>query len=341
MALSCVAGLIAKATPRINNELNSDSKTDPVTYHEAVTAPDATKWKEAMDAEVKALNKNKTWDLVDLPLDRRALRGRWVYQYKRDGNGSITKHKARWVVKGFEQRYGVDYNETYASVVKSTTYKVAFAVAAYYDYHLEQMDVKTAFLNGKLDELVFVTQPTGYVKGPLVCRLNKALYGLKQSPRVWYQTIHTFLTDLGFKCLVSDASVFKHGNLHVFVYVDDILLLGPSIKAIDGLKRRLSETYEMTDCGPCQHYLGMTINRDRQQQTLTVSQKTYLEGVLDHFGFSDLRPAATPMEQGLDLKASEDHADAAFIERYQSAVGSLMYAMTQTRPDIAYSISVP
>lgn len=152
--------------------------------------------------------------------------------------------------------------------------------------------------------------------------------------------IHVFLTDLGFDCLVSDASVFKRSDLLVFVYVDHILLLGPSMKAIDNLKQKLSETYEMTDCGPCEHYLGMKFSRNRQQRTLTISQKTYLDGVLDHFGFSDLRPATIPMEQGLDLKASEDHADAALIEQYQSAVGSLMYAITQTRPDIAYSISV-
>jgi len=338
MALSCVAGLIAKATPK--QEEKEDFKEEPATYKEAVTAPDAAQWKAAMDAEVESLNENETWDLVDLPLNRRALRGRWVYRYKRNSNGSIIKHKARWVVKGFEQRYGVDYNETYASVVKSTTYKVAFAIAAYYDYHLEQMDVKTAFLNGILEEKVFVTQPTGYTNGTKVCRLNKALYGLKQSPRVWYQTIHKFLTDLGFKCLINDASVFKHGDLLVFVYVDDILLLGPAIKAINSLKRKLGDTYEMTDCGPCEYYLGMKIKRDRKLRTLTVSQKTYLEGVLDHFRFSDLRPVSTSMEQGLNLQASEDHADAAFIERYQSAIGSLMYAMTQTRPDIAYSISV-
>lgn len=121
----------------------------------------------------------------------------------------------------------------------------------------------------------------------------------------------------------------------MFVYVDDILLLGPSMKAIDGLKRKLNENRLRT----VQHYLGMKMTRDRQQRTLTVSQKTYLEGVLDHFGFSDLRPAAIPMERGFDLKAFRDRADAAFIEQYQSTVASLMYAMTQTRPDIAYSIS--
>lgn len=120
---------------------------------------------------------------------------------KSANNGSITKHKAGWVIKGFEQRYGIDYSETYASVVKSRTYKVAIAIAAYYDYHREQMDVKTAFLNEKLDGTVFIIQPTGYTKGTLVCHLNKALYGLKQSPRVWYKTIHTFLPDLGFGCL--------------------------------------------------------------------------------------------------------------------------------------------
>lgn len=191
MVLSCVAGLIAKATPKQEEE--KDSKEEPATYKEAVTAPDAAQLKAAMDAEVKALNENEMWDLVDLPLNWRALQGRWVYRYKRDSNGSIIKHKARWVVKGFKQRYGVDYNKTYVSVITSTTYKVAFAIAAYYDYHLEQMNVKTAFLNGILEEKVFVTQLTGYTNGTEVCRLNKALYELEQSPQIWYQIIHKFL----------------------------------------------------------------------------------------------------------------------------------------------------
>lgn len=140
------------------------------------------------------------------------------------------------MIKEFKQWYSIVYSETYIFVIKLTTYKVVFVIAAYHDYHLKHINVKTVFLNRKLDKTVFVTQLTDYTNETSVCCLNKALYRLKQSSKVWYKIIYMFLTNLDFKCLISDISVFKHSNLLVFVYVDNILLLSLSMKAIDDLK---------------------------------------------------------------------------------------------------------
>ena len=280
---------------------NESSGGEPETYKEAVTNDDSKQWKQAMDSEYKSLQTNSTWDLVKLPPNRRALRGKWVFRYKRGPDGSIERHKARWVVKGFEQRFGIDYKETFAAVVKSMTYKVIFAIVAFYDFELEQMDVKTAFLNGTLKEVVYVVQPTGYEKEKeegKVCRLKKALYGLKQAPRRWYEVMHHFLISFGYTRLHTDNSVFRNGNLIVAIYVDDILLCGPKKDEIQDLKAKLSSQFEMTDCGPCKHYLGMLIERNRVQRTLTLSQKTYLTGVLKDFGLQNAKAVTTPMEPG-------------------------------------------
>ena len=147
-----------------------------------------------MQEEIDSINENDTWILTSLPPDRKALRGKWVYKTKRGPAGEIIRYKARWVVRGFEQREGIDYNETFASVVKPIRYKAIFAIAAANDWEIYQMDVKITYLYGRVDEEIYVEQPTGLDDGSTrVCKLKKAFYGLKQSSRIWYETITTFL----------------------------------------------------------------------------------------------------------------------------------------------------
>lgn len=321
-------------------EKKEDSGGEPQTFKQAIGSHESKDWKKAMDSEYNSLMANSTWTLEALPPDRRALKGKWIYRYKRGPDGSILRHKARWVVKGFEQRFGIDYKETFATVVKSMTYKVIFAIAAFYDYELEQMDVKTAFLHGDLEEEIYVVQPNGYEKEKgKVCKLKKALYGLKQSPRLWYEVMHRFLDSLGYTRIHADNSVFRNGTLFVAVYVDDILICGPDKDEILGLKAKLSDHFEMTDCRACKHYLGMLVTRNRTLRTLTLSQETYLTGVLKDFGLQDAKAVTTPMEPGVYLTKATGTAEPGLITQYQKAIGSLMYAMTQTRPDIAYAVS--
>lgn len=176
---------------------------EPKTLREAMDNENWTKWEQGMVEENESLNTNRTWDLVPRPSNRKVLRGKWVYKLKRGSLGEILRYKARWVVRGFEQLEGLDYHETFASVVKPMTYKAFFAIAAANDWEIEQMDVKTAFLYGDIDADIYVEQPD-YLndKSTRVCKLKKALYGLKQSPRVWYQTLANFLTTLGYAPLV-------------------------------------------------------------------------------------------------------------------------------------------
>jgi len=317
---------------------------EPGSYAEAVQGPDQAAWKEAMDEEVRSLQQNGTWSLVDLPPDRKALHGKWVYKLKRGPQGEIIRHKARWVVKGYEQEQGIDYDETFAAVVKPAAFRPIFALAAEHDLEIEQMDVKTAFLHGKIEETIYVEQPTGYEQQGKVCLLRKGLYGLKQAPRMWYQTLHDFLVRNGFHRTQADHSVFVTDagidGLIVTAYVDDLKIIGRDKQAIQRLKNALSERFDMTDLGPISYYLGMSVTRDRAARTITLSQAGYLQKVLHTFGFEEAKPAATPMEPGLCLeKETLQTAETEAVQRYQSAIGSLMYAMTTTRPDIAFAVS--
>ena len=228
-------------------------------------------------------------------------------------------------------------------MVKPMSYKALFAFAAAQDWEIEQMDVKTAFLYGDLDEEIYIEQPEKSKNGTdRICLLKKALYGLKQSPRVWYHTLADFLREQGLEPLTTDCSVFHlNGTLFIAIYVDDLLLFGPNMAAIRALKRALSDRFQITDLGPVAYYLGMEVTRDRPSRTLWLGQSGYLERVLRDFGMWDCAPVGTPMDM-VKLEAADGSyvADAAVRTRYQSAVGSLMYAIIGTRPDIAYAISV-
>jgi hypothetical protein len=164
----------------LSNKLLADERYEPKNWKSAINHASKDQWLQAARDEHESLLANKTWSLVEPPPDRNVLKGRWVFKYKRGPAGTILRYKARWVVKGYEQQQGIDYADTFASVVKPMSYKALFAIAASLDLEIEQMDVKTAFLYGTLDEEIFVEQPEGLDDGTgRVCRLNKALYGLK------------------------------------------------------------------------------------------------------------------------------------------------------------------
>jgi hypothetical protein len=315
---------------------------EPKTYQQARYSSSWDDWKKALQSEMDSLYENNTWNLVYPPENRRILRGKWVFKVKRGADGAVIKYKARWVVKGFEQEEGVDYNETFASVVKPMSYKALFAIAAALDWEIEQMDVKTAFLYGSVKEDIYVEQPTGFADDSgKVCKLNRALYGLKQSPRIWYETLSGFLETLGYYALNADLAVFFNGKTFVTVFVDDLQIFGPNLPDINKLKRALNQRFQMTDLGPTKYYLGMEITRDRPNRTIRLSQRGYIEQVIKDFGFWNAKIKPTPMTQNQLREADKEYeADSAFRGTYQSAVGSLMYAMLGTRPDIAYTVAV-
>lgn len=230
-----------------------------------------------MKEEYNSLLENHTWDEVEAPSGRKILRGKWVYKIKRGSSGEITRFKARWDVRGFEQQEGVDFNENFASVVKPMSFKTVYAIASARRYYIEQMDIKTAYLYGYVEEVIYVELPKGMSRSKLVCRLRKALYGLKQGARVWDKTLSARLLRMGFEPLTADHSVFIRGNIIIIIYVDDLLLVGPDLDDLNSVKKELFKSFQMSDLGASTFYLGMSVTRDREAQVLSLSQETYQE----------------------------------------------------------------
>jgi len=315
---------------------------EPKTLQQAKNDTSWPEWENGMVDEVNSHKQNKTWVLVDPPKDRRVLSGKWVFKLKRGPHGEVIRYKCRWVVRGFTQEEGVDYDKTFASVVKPMSYKALFAIAAALGLEIEQMDVKMAFLYGDIDCEIYVEQPHHMTDGtPRVCKLRKALYGLKQAPRIWYQTLTNFLRSLGFEPINADLGIFVRSNVYIAVYVDDLLIFGPSLAEIKKIKRSLRNRFQMTDLGPCSYYLGMSIRRDRQNRILYLSQEAYIHKVIHQFGMDDCTPVSTPIETS-PLPGNRPEYTCPSDQRieYQRIVGSLMYIMLGTRGDIAYAVSM-
>jgi len=243
---------------------------------------------------------------------------------------------------GNRQIKGLDFNETFAPVAKFTTIRCILAMTAANGWELHQMDVKTALLNGDLDEEVYMEQPDGYVDSThpdKVCRLFRALYGLKQAPKMWYAKLVDFLKSQGFDNIDPDACLYllmDDGEIIiVLVYVDDLLLVASSLAAIYKIKDALHKRFEMKDLGEAKVILGLEIRRDKALGTLKLSQGKYAGQVLEKFGMAECNPIGSPLEVGLQLVKADESDDAL---PYREAVGSLMYLMVGTRLDVAFSI---
>ena len=326
---------------------------EPSCFQEACDDEHSKDWKKAMQEEMDSLLENKTWELVKLPKERKSLQNKWVYRIKQDGEGKKERYKARLVVKGFAQKEGIDFNEIFSPVVKMSSIRVVLGLIAALNLECEQLDVKTAFLHGELEEEIYMEQPEGFqVKGKenLVCRLKKSLYGLKQAPRQWYKKFDAFMLKHGFSRLEADHCVYikrydQEKYIMLLLYVDDMLIVGHDKNMISKLKKDLGSQFAMKDLGPAQQILGMRIIRDRKKKRLWLSQEKYIEKVLNRFNMKDAKSVSTPLAAHFKLSADLCPCDDKEKEEmskipYASAVGSLMYAMVCTRPDIAHSVGV-
>ena len=220
-----------------------------------MASPEKDKWQSAMQEEVNSLNGNSIWTLVDRPKDREVITGHWVYKIKTDEQGNIDKLKARYVAKGSMQVPGLGFHETYASTCKPETMRILLALAAQWGLHLHQMDVKTAYLNSPLTEIVYMEQPEGFTEGKdKVCLLQRSVYGLKQAGRDWYQTLSPFLEETGFNRSKNDYCLFTSNVedelCYVLVWVDDIIIGCKNKGRIKKLREDFNQRFSMDDRGP-------------------------------------------------------------------------------------------
>lgn len=317
-------------------------ENEPQNYREAMSSPEAPLWKEAINAEVESILQNHTWELVDLPPGNKPLGYKWIFKKKMKADGSIDKYKARLVAKGYKQKEGLDYFDTYSPVTRISSIRTLIAIAAIYNLEIHQMDVKTAFLNGNLEEEIYMEQPEGFIapgKEKKVCRLVKSLYGLKQAPKQWHQKFDEIMLSNGFKINECDKCVYtkntQNGYVIVCLYVDDILIFGSNNDMIKSTKRILTSKFDMKDLGVADVILGIKISRTAQG--LVLSQSHYIEKILGKFGKYINSPAKTPYDANLHLTKNTGQGISQI--EYARIIGSLMYIANCTRPDIAYSVN--
>jgi hypothetical protein len=231
-----------------------------------------------MIEEMESLHKNETWELVKLPIRKNLFNNKWVFKKNMNATGQVEKFKAQLVVKGYSQVEGVDFGEIYSPIAKLTSIRVLMYLTEAFDLKIENMDVKTTFLHGDLEEEIYMKQPEGFVvkgKKYLVCKLKISLYALKKSPRMWYQNFYTYILSFGFvRSKVGHCIYSKEEGgcfIYVVLYVNDILLIGNNMDAIKEVKKQLSSKLDMKELGAAKFILGMEIKRDQETRKIRLN----------------------------------------------------------------------
>ena len=323
----------------------------PTTYQEAMESEDNEHWEEAIARELRSLEQHQIAEVVPRPVGKPVLPVKYVFKVKGKKDGTIEKYKARVVTKGFRQAYGVNYRETFAPVARITTIRAVIETCVEDEWPIHQADIKTAFLNGELEEEVYIEAPEGTdTPEGHVWRLKRALYGLKQAPRVWYKRLSGYMEELGYVVSDADPCLFYRyghdGDLETIIlfYVDDILIAGASAQLVEEVKAQLKQEFDVEDLGPLNCYLGMGVE-DLEGGGIKLTQSIYIDQILERFGIAYGNPVATPMVAtnfpGVVDQPAEGSKEQEEMSRvpYRAAIGCLLYLAMCTRPDIALAVS--
>ncbi|KAK8988379.1 hypothetical protein V6N11_061137 [Hibiscus sabdariffa] len=325
---------------------------EPKTYQEAVTSPDSEKWLDAMRSEMDSVSENQVWTLVEPPEGVKPIGCKWVFKRKTDMDGNVQTYKGQLVAKGFRKIHGVHYDETFSPVAMFKSIRILFAIAAFHDYEIWQMDVKTTFLSGKLEEGVYMTQPEGFVtpeNAGKVYKLQRSIYGLKQASRSWNLRFNDAIKEFGFIRNEDEPCEYKKFSRSIvsflILYVDDILIIGNDVPTLQSIKTWLSSCFSMKDLGEAAYILGVKIYTDRSRRLLGLRQSTYIDKMLKRFSMEEPKGGFLPMRHSIYLLKEMCPSTPQERERmiqipYGSSIGSIMYDMICTRPDMSYALSM-
>ncbi|CAM8957434.1 unnamed protein product [Rhodiola kirilowii] len=300
-------------------------------------------WVLAMQEELEEFARNDVWDLVPRPDGVNVIGTKWIFKNKSDASGNITRNKARLVAQGYTQIEGIDFEETFAPVARLEAIRLLLALACHLKFRLFQMDVKSAFLNGLLNEEVFVAQPKGF-EDPhhpaSVYHLKKALYGLKQAPRAWYERLTVFLVDHGYVRGGVDKTLFvKHTRSDFIIaqiYVDDIVFGSNTQNLVDQFVEQMQKEFKMSMVGEMNYFLGLQVTQ--KEDDIFISQSKYAKNLIKKFDLEKASHKRTPA--ATHIKITKDEAGTKVDQTlYRSMIGSLLY-LTASRPDIAYAVGV-
>ena len=294
-----------------------------------------------MQEELNQFKRNEVWELVPRPNDQSVIGTKWVYRNKMDENGIIIRNKARLVAQGYNQQEGIDYEETFAPVARLEAIRMLLAFSCHKNFILYQMDVKSAFLNGFINEEVYVEQPPGFGSFNFpnhVFKLKKALYGLKQAPRAWYERLSKFLISNGFKMGKIDTTLFiklrKNDILIVQIYVDDIIFGATNVLLCEEFAKSMHSEFEMSMMGELNFFLGFQIKQFKEGTF--INQAKYIRDLLKKFNLEEVKAKNTPMGSSIKLDMDEK-GKSVNQTKYRDMIGSLLY-LTASRPDIMYSV---
>ena len=334
----------------------------PTTYAVAVNSKEKEMWKHAIQEELNSMRENKVWESVDRPKEKingrkpNTIDSRWLFKKKVETERNI-KYKARLVIRGFKDKNIYDLKETYAPVSRLSLIRAVISIINKENLEMCQMDVKTEFLYGELNEEIFMEIPNGLevsddMKLSKVCKLKRSLYGLKISPKKWNKKFSEEVRKLGLENDLHDPCLFtwrKNGNIAIIIlYVDDMLIASNNSEKLNQIKNHLSAVFQMKDLGDPKNFLGMSIERDRKQRNITIHQAAYTEKVLQKFNMESCNPQSTPMvTRQVQNRNKRCKIDTEVLEKtsevkkvpYREAIGSLMYLANATRPDIAYAVN--
>ncbi|KAI3754579.1 hypothetical protein L1987_54366 [Smallanthus sonchifolius] len=300
-----------------------------------------SRWIEAMQEELLQFKRQDVWKLVDLPPGKYAIGTRWVFRNKQDERGIVVKNKARLVAQGYTQEEGIDYDEVFTPVARLEAIRIFLAYAASKNFTVYQMDVKSAFLYGKIGEEVYVKQPPGFIDPAhptQVFKLDKALYGLHQAPRAWYETLSGYLLSNNFRRGAIDQTLFIKDEggeiLLVQIYVDDIIFGSTRKQLCKDFEILMHSKFEMSSMGELNFFLGLQVKQ--VPNGIFISQSKYVKSILERFKMADCSAARTPMQVHHQLTPDKDGQDTD-QHQYSAMIGSLMY-LTASRPDIMFAV---
>ncbi|UYV74425.1 K02A2.6-like, partial [Cordylochernes scorpioides] len=321
--------------------LATTNETIPKDYDEAIACEDKKHWENAMLEEIQNMYSHQVWELVPRPVNAKVVKSKWVFKISKDQENKTKTYKARLVAMGYNQIPGRDYNESFSPVIKNATLRTILSMAATKDSVIKLFDVKAAYLNGNIENTIFMEQPAGFVQDRnKVCKLNKSIYGLPQSGRSWYEKFSQVLHDCGLKKLKSDPCLFKWKNedkyFYVGIYVDDFITVSDSEDTSNRFINKLRHHLEIKDVTCKGMFLGIKIIQDKEG--ISLQQSHYVQQILQKYGMENCKEVPTPgsKEINLDNHIEDDNCDQ---HTYQEALGMLMFLAVNTRPDIAYITS--
>lgn len=325
-----------------NQQSHATLKTpyEPKTYKQAMKCEQRELWKDAMQSELNSINLHHTWEIVDLPKDRSAIGSKWVFKVKTDSEGKQL-YKARLVAQGFTQIYGIDYDEVFAPVARPTSFRILLTLAGKENMKIKQFDVKTAFLNGQLEQEIYMKAPQGLQIEDKVLKLRKSLYGLKQAARIWNQAINHCLLQLNFIQSKYDSCLYINNSYdspcYLIIHVDDMLIASRNENLITMLSTKISQTFELKSLGDVKQFIGISVQRT-QNGTYAINQSDYIRKIAETFQLEHAKLSTYPMDVGYYKIESENFDDQ--DNHYRKIIGMLLYLSTNTRPDISAAVGI-